>query len=140
MSLSRGRAIVQSLLPLLAWVAVAALMVRDDVNDPFDPQLTGTARYGHNHSGALVDVLVITVMELLVIYAILRPWSLDSSRWRRAMALALVFVPWTMISMLSAMHAGGIVALHVLWVMVVLALALVLWLWLGLTAVVRRRA
>lgn len=96
------------------WLAVALLMVRSALGDPFDPARVGTAAYGHNHEGALLEGLVWTFTELVIVYAILRPWSYDRSLGRALAALALL-APWTAFSLLMTMHAGGIVALHFLW-------------------------
>jgi hypothetical protein len=108
------KAIRVALLPAL-WVATASMMVHDWASDPYDPVLTGTDRYGHNHESALVDGLVGTLIELAVLIAILRPWSYDRS-WGRSLVAAALLAPWTAISMVLSMHQGGIVALHFMWV------------------------
>jgi hypothetical protein len=107
-------------LPLL-WLVVAGLMIRSWSNDPYDPTLVGTARYGHNHEGALVDGLEITLVELAVLLAILRPWSYARS-WGRALVALALLLPWTALSMLLMMHQGGILVLHTLWLVVVVIL------------------
>src|SRR5688572_6692398 len=104
-------------LPLLCLV-VAGLMTRSWLNDPYDPTLEGTDRYGHNHEGALVDGLGITLVELAVLLAILRPWSYERS-WGRAMVAVALLLPWTALSMFLTMHQGGIFVLHWLWLVVV---------------------
>lgn len=110
------------------WFAVAALMIRSAVVDPFDPARIGSAAYGHNHEGALLEGLIFTATELVIVTAILRPWSYDRSLGRALAALALL-APWTGLSLVLTMHAGGIAALHFLWlaalVLVVLAIIVV---------------
>ena len=46
----------------LVWLLFACAMARDWWNDPFDPTLEGTHRYGHNSEGALVTGLVMTLV------------------------------------------------------------------------------
>jgi hypothetical protein len=101
-------------LPLF-WALTALLMARDWANDPYDPKLWGTDRYGHNHEGALVQGLSFTLVELAVLVAILRPWSYDRS-WARALVAVVLLTPWMMLSMLMSMHQGGIVFLHFSWI------------------------
>lgn len=100
------------------WLAVVVMMVRDDLRDPFNAALEGTARYGHNHEHALVEGILWTLSELVLLYAILRPWSYRRS-WGRALGALALLVPWTGLSMVMTMHAGGIVALHFLWLLLV---------------------
>jgi hypothetical protein len=103
------------------WLVTALLMVRDDANDPYSPDLEGSARYGHNHQGALWQTLLITLVELAILYAFLRPWSYRRS-WGRAVAALALFLPLAAFSMLMTMHAGGILLIHFLWLAVVMVL------------------
>jgi hypothetical protein len=112
------KAIRVALLPAL-WVATASLMARDWTSDPYNPSLTGSDVYGHNHEGALVEGLVLTLIELAVLTAILRPWSYDRS-WGRSLVAAALLVPWAAISMIGSMHQGSIRVLHFTWVFVAL--------------------
>lgn len=107
-----------ALLPAL-WAATAWMMTRSWANDPYDPALEGTARYGHNGEGALVVGLVITVIELAVLVAILRPWSYHRS-WGRSLVAVALLGPWATISMTLSMHQGGIVIIHSIWIFVAL--------------------
>lgn len=99
--------------PVALLVVTAGLMVRSHLADPYDPTLTGTARYGHNHEGALVELLLWCLGELVVLNLVLAPGRRHQV-WRAAVALAL-FVPWAFLSLMLTMHAGGIIALHALW-------------------------
>jgi hypothetical protein len=103
-----------------AWAATVILAIRDAALDPHDPSRIGTAQYGHNSEGILAVVLPLTVVELAVALAILRPASYHAA-WPRAGAAFLVFAAWSVVSLMATMHAGGVLALHALWV---LALAL----------------
>lgn len=124
-------------LPIL-WVATALLMARDHRNDPYDPRRQGTSAYGHNHAGALLQGLVLTLVELVVVYLILRPGSYSRSWVRSALAL-VIYVPWTAVSMFMTMHAGGIFALHFLWLASVVLILGICCVWSGIATVQSRR-
>jgi hypothetical protein len=119
-------------LPAL-WAITAALMVRDHVADAYDSTRTGTDSYGHNHDGALLQGLGLTLLELVIIYALLRPRTYERS-WSRPLGALFLLVPWTGLSMIMTMHAGGIVALHFLWLASLVLILFVLSLWSGLAA------
>jgi hypothetical protein len=110
-------------LPFLAWTAVTAEMVRGWLRDPYNPALKGTDSYFHNPAGALGTGILVISIDILVLYAVLRPWSYHRS-WRRALAALVLFTPWAVLNTFSLMHAGSVWATHV---MAVLAI------WLGLT-------
>jgi hypothetical protein len=98
---------------LLLWLATAATMWRDQVRDPYDASLVGTARYGHNHDGALRDGLVAASIELVLAIALFAPWAAPSVG--RAVLGLLLAASWTLSSMMLSMHGGGVVAIHFLW-------------------------
>jgi len=114
-------------LPVL-WAVAALLMVRDSLQDPYDPNLEGTARYGHNSEGALPLVLLGSLLELLVACLILRPGSSPPS-WIRSRAAFVLFFPWTAVSMVLVMHTGGLYALHFLWLATLLLVLLGFTVW-----------
>lgn len=101
------------------WTLTAVMMALDWRADPHDPALVDTDRYGHNHDGALGDGLVLTLIELAILVAILRPWSYDRS-WGRALVAVILLLPWTTLSMMLSMHQGGVVVLHFAWLFLVL--------------------
>ena len=109
---------IARLWPVVLFVATLALMYLDWQGDPFDPTLEGTRRYGHNDEGVLGDMALLASAELVVLYLVLGPGSAGRGVGR-AIAALLLFAPWTLFSMFMTMHAGGIVALHWLWLMVV---------------------
>lgn len=110
--------------PSVLFVATIALMVRDFLVDPFDPARTGTAAYGHNHEGALPSFAVWALCELVVLHLVLAPGSATAGVGRAVVAL-LLLAPWALFSLMLAMHAGGVIVLHALWVVALAAGSLV---------------
>jgi hypothetical protein len=112
------------------WLGTLALMVADHVNDPFNPLLEGTRRYGHNDASALERGVIMTAVELAVLVGILRPWSYWHA-WLRALIALIVLVPWTFFALLLTMHAGGIMAIHAVWCMALCVVLLIGTVWSG---------
>jgi hypothetical protein len=125
-------------LPML-WVVTAILMVRDYVHDPYDPSRQGTSAYGHNHQGALLHGLGLTLIELGVVYMALRPWSYHRS-WARSAGALVICLPWTAFSMFMTMHAGGVIALHFFWLTSIVLILAICALWSGVAAMQNRHA
>ena len=108
---------IRALLPAALWLAAAVLMWRDWQQDPYDPTLAGTRRYGHNAEGDLEFGLLVSLTELVVYYGFTWPWVRRRSG-RLGLWLALgvmVIVPWTFMNTFMLMHAGGVQAIRVLW-------------------------
>lgn len=101
------------------WALTAILMLLNGLHDPFDPALEGTRRYGHNHEGALRDGLVVSLVELAVLYGVLRPWKMGGRAWLRILGILVLLVPWTLVSAVLTMHAGGITTIHLMWLLTV---------------------
>lgn len=110
--------IVASLWPLALYAATVTLMVLDARSDPFNPALEGTARYGHNHDGALTQMALWALVELVLLHVVLAPGSPARPVWRAVLAL-LGFLAWTLFNLVLLMHQGGIVALHAMWLLAV---------------------
>jgi hypothetical protein len=73
--------------------------------------------------------LGLLVVETLLLYAILRPWSYRASRERLLAALAL-FGPWAIFWCFRVMHAGTAMLLHTMWLVlldVALLVCLMAW-------------
>jgi hypothetical protein len=104
--------------PAALFAVAITLMILDARSDPFDPTLAGTRRYGHNHAGALAQMATWASVELVLLYLVLAPGSASRSVWRAVLAL-LGFAGWTLFSLALSMHAGGIVAVHSLWLLTV---------------------
>ena len=124
-------------LPAL-WVLTAWAMVGDALRDPFVAARQGTAAYGHNHEGALLQVLPVTLIELGVVMLILRPWSYRRS-WGRSVAALVVFLPWTLLSAAILMHQGGVVVLHAMWLASLVVVLVACVAWSGVAALRARR-
>ena len=100
-------------LPLLASL-VSATMVRDWYRDPWPPATPQQHPYGHNAEGSLVLGLTMVWIEVVVLLAVLRPWSYARS-WGRALTATAMWLPWALYGTLLAMHAGGVIIVHTLW-------------------------
>lgn len=105
---------------VMPYAAAVILAYLDYQRDPFDPSLAGTAQYGHNSEGILQTFMILATVELVVALAVLRPGSYERS-WGRALAACVLFTVWAAASMMLAMHGGGVLMIHLLYV---LALAL----------------
>jgi hypothetical protein len=116
---------IRTWIPALLWLGAAVLMGVDWHHDPYDPSLEGTDAYGHNGPGALTYGLAFSLGELLVYGALIRPWRRERPRgYVLTPVLGLfLFGGWSFVQMFLSMHAGGIQAIHALWL-----LALDLWL------------
>lgn len=102
--------------PLALLVGAAALMIQSAHTDPYDPALTGTARYGHDHDGALAQLLPLCLVEFAVLQLVLVPGD-PQRRIGRAVVALVLLVPWTLGSLVLTMHQGGVVAAHALWLL-----------------------
>ena len=100
----------------------------DHLQDPYNPNLIGTEAYGHNHEGALLQGFILTVIELGILYLIVRPWSFRRS-WMRIIGAMVFFFPWTFLMVFMTMHGGGIMLLHFLWLVVVDLILISIMMW-----------
>ena len=103
--------------PIFAFLAswsfgAVVLMLYDYINDPYNPALEGTARYGHNARGAIFWHLGAIAVELGFLQLILRPWTYRAATWYRAAIALLIWVPWAVVSVVWTMHAGGVAIIH----------------------------
>ena len=121
------------------WLAVVLLMVRAALGDPPDPTRVGAAAYGHDAPGALLHGVLLTFSELILLYAILRPWSYRRS-WGRALAALALLHAGHLDAAVLALHAGPVLALHLLWVALCALIVLGLALASGLAALRARRS
>ncbi len=103
---------------LFLWIMTITWMWTNWARDPYNPALIGTQAYGHNGQGALREGFLWTLLELCVLYAIVRPWSFRRSIGRLVGAL-LLLGPWTVVTTVASMHAGGIMLIHSFWLVMV---------------------
>lgn len=108
--------------------------------DPHDAARVGTDAYGHNGEGALALGLALTVVETLVLAGALRPWSYTRASWLRPLLVLLLAVPWTLVSAVLTMHAGGVIVIHLLWLLIIDAAVVVALVATILLEVASRRA
>ena len=103
---------------LVLWLVAVLQMIADYSRDPYNPLLRGSAAYGHNYDGALPRGIVLSLVALVGLYAVVRPWSFQpTSFWsagRLLIALGLL-VPWTGIWFVAGIHGGGVDRVHVQW-------------------------
>ena len=115
-------------------LAFILLMVRDYmVVDPPGPLPLGELPYGHNTPEILGRTVIFTLVELGLLYRILRPWSFDRSILRVVGAITL-FAPWGVLNMLISMHSGGVFLWHMVWLVVVNLILIGLLLGSGISA------
>ena len=98
----------------VAWCFGAGLVFYGSTRGPFDP--TGR-RYGANWPGDVQRALVELTIELVVLYAILRPHSYVAS-WRRSCVAFPLFLAWTVLGGFASMHAGRVGDYHWLWLLI----------------------
>ncbi len=123
-------------LPAL-WVGTALGMVNDSLHDPYVATRLGTAAYHHNQEGALLQGLGMTLVELVVLALILRPWSYRRSWGRSAVAL-VVILPWTLL-WAGLMHQGGVLVVHAMWLVSLVVILCACCAWSGFAALRARR-
>jgi hypothetical protein len=110
--MSAKRRTVWIAVTVLAWWGfIAWRMWLDMRRDPGPTGLPGDLENFHNRPGDLSQVLTMTVVELLFVLVILRPWSYQRS-WGRSLAALLLLTPWTLFYLLILIHSGGIMVLH----------------------------
>jgi hypothetical protein len=106
-------------LVLTIWTALLiGLMYRNYfVFDPFNPELTGTAAYGHNGEDAFKSYAVLTLIEYLVLLAVFLPYSFSRYYWIRPLLMQFFFGFWFFVMAITGMHGGGVHGLHALWLL-----------------------
>ncbi len=110
------------------WLIFILLMAVDGWQDPYNPNLIGTEAYGHNHKEALIQGFTFTSLELGILYLIVRPRSFHRS-WLRIIGAIVLFFPWTFLMIFVTMHGGGIMLLHLLWLLVVDLILVLILMW-----------
>ena len=120
--------------------AFVFLIYRDYfITDPFDSALTGTARYGHNSEGDFQQYVVMISIEFLVLLAVLLPYSFSRFYWIRLLILQPLFIGWFLLTAVAGMHAGGVHALHTLYLLGINAIIFILLIASIVAEVINRR-
>lgn len=111
-----------------AWSALfVALIYRNYfISDPFNPNLEGTERYGHNGAGDFQQYAVMILIEFLVLAAVLLPYSFRRFYWVRLLILQPLFGGWFLLMAVAGMHGGGVHALHTLYLLGINAIIFIL--------------
>jgi hypothetical protein len=103
---------------LALWVVMLFQMIANDAQDPYNSLLRGTAAYGHNEENALPRGIILSLIALVWVYGVVRPWSFRrGSFWsagRLVIALALL-VPWSVFWGAAGIHGGGVTRINARW-------------------------
>jgi peptidoglycan/LPS O-acetylase OafA/YrhL len=102
----------------LAWPLAALMILVGWQGGDVDPT---ASRYGQDWPGDLAFELRRSAIEAALLVVVVRPWSFARSRWRRwRLVLALVlFLPWTLLGLMTGLHSGPSRHYHDLWLMIV---------------------
>lgn len=108
--------------------AVFAFLIYRDyfITDPLNLELTGTERYGHNSAGDFQQYILMILIEFVIIAAVLTPYSFSRFYWIRLLLLQFLFGGWMILTAVAGMHAGGVHALHTLYLLGVNAVIFIL--------------
>ena len=136
---SRFKLIILSTLAVWSGLLVY-LSYRDYfITDPFNPELTGKSRYGHNGAGDFHQYFVMMLIELLILAAILLPFSFSRLYFIRPLILQAAFGCWFVLMAVGSMHGGGVHALHTLYLLGINAIIFILLFASIIAEVVNRR-
>jgi len=104
------------LLPL-SWLVLFAEMTWLRYMTPFgrSPDHPG---YGENFPGVLPVEYGISITEVAILLAILRPWTREPI-WRRGLVALVLFGTWSVLGGLGYTHGGSIEHAHSTWRLVI---------------------
>ena len=106
------------------WLVTAAQMYASHIRDGY-----GTPeQFGTNLPGNLSRGLILSLIELALLYLIVWPWSSRRTGIRPLLALG-VFVPWTCVWLFLTQHQGRILTIHFFWLVevdIILALTILI--------------
>lgn len=89
------------------------------VIDPYNPELHGTAVYGHNGEDAFKGYAIATFIEYAVLLVVLLPLSFSHLYFVRVIILQVVYGFWLFVMFIGSMHNGYVHIIHVFWLFVV---------------------
>ncbi len=104
----RALALLTFALPFAAW------MIWSWASDPFDPAHGGTGAYGHNGEGAITLGLALLLIEVGAAVVAVAPWKRTGYVLTCAI-FSVLLVPWTGLWALLSMHQGGVIIIHLMW-------------------------
>ncbi len=117
------------------WFIVAAMICSSYFGDRHEPG----HYFASNTREAFCALLVISLVEIAVLYLVLRPWRYQRSFARPLLAL-VVFAPWAIVNMMLSMHAQTIILQHSFWLFfIVCPLLIILFLISSVAAFINRR-
>lgn len=122
---------------LALWLAAALFIYFNFQREQANP-LPHKPHFSEDTADSVLMVLVVMMVEIVVLYLILRPWSYRNS-FARPLAALLLFLPWTLFSMAISMHAGSAVFLHWMWLFVLDCVLVACALVSGVAAIIGRR-
>ena len=118
-----------------AWCVGALLILYGSTRGSFDP---ASRQYGANWPGDVPRALAQLTIEVMVLYALLRPHSYAGS-WKRPVAAFLLFAAWVTMGGAATMHTGRAYDYHWFW-LVLVTLGLFATLIVSASVAVRHRA
>lgn len=123
------------------WSVLFVYLIYQDffVADPFNPELSGTIRYGHNGAGDFQRHAGLLLIEFLVLTVVLLPFSFNRFYWVRLLILQAAFGCWLFMLAIAGMHAGGVHALHAVYLLGVNFIIFVLLVATVIAEIVNRR-
>ncbi len=120
---------------LALWLFVAAMVCSSYFGDRHEPGYY----FARNTREAFYWLLVISLVEVAVLYLLLRPWNYQRSFARPLLAL-VIFAPWAIANMMLSMHAQTIILQHSFWLFfIVCPLLIILFLISAVATLANRR-
>lgn len=95
------------------WLAATLFLYFNFRREQANP-LPHKHHFAEDSADSVLSVIVVMLIEVVVLYLILRPPSYRNS-FARPLTALLLFLPWTLVSMMVSMHAGSAVFLHWMW-------------------------
>lgn len=119
------------------WLAAASFIYFNYQREQSIPQ-PHVHYFANDNSNSVLFVLMVMMIEIMMMYLILRPWSYQRSAARALVALVLS-LPWTLFSMAVSMHASSAVFLHWMWLVVIDCVIVICGVVSGIAALVTKR-
>ncbi len=71
--------------------------------------------YAANTLETFTQIVACSILEIAILYLILRPWSYRAASWWRAAIALCLLTPWMLVLMVMSLHASDVVFIHGLW-------------------------